>query len=164
VPFNLKLRASFASASVAKRGRADPKKTDAEEQQLLSLLAALTSPEGSKQLLAAVETGDAEESDAAGAADKSEDAEDAAVLMSESDDKSDEDVEDEESEDVDEDEIEIEKPKDLTPKEMVESLSTHIVGQHDAKKAVAQAMRQRWRRQQLAKEIRQEVMNALIHC
>ncbi|MDB5715025.1 MAG: hslU [Sphingomonadales bacterium] len=35
----------------------------------------------------------------------------------------------------------------LTPKAIVAALDAHIVGQQDAKRAVAVAMRQRWRRQ-----------------
>jgi len=45
----------------------------------------------------------------------------------------------------------------LTPKEIVEALDRHIVGQADAKRAVAIAIRNRWRRQQLPEEMRQEV-------
>jgi len=37
----------------------------------------------------------------------------------------------------------------LTPKAIVAALDDHIVGQGDAKKAVAVALRNRWRRQQL---------------
>lgn len=45
----------------------------------------------------------------------------------------------------------------LRPKEVVDSLNQHIVGQHDAKRAVAIAMRNRWRRRQLPKELMKEV-------
>jgi len=45
----------------------------------------------------------------------------------------------------------------MTPKEIVHSLDTHIVGQNDAKRAVAIALRNRWRRGQLAEELRHEV-------
>ena len=45
----------------------------------------------------------------------------------------------------------------LTPKAIVAALDHHIVGQHDAKKAVAVALRNRWRRQQLAPELREEI-------
>ena len=46
---------------------------------------------------------------------------------------------------------------DLTPREIVAELNRHIVGQDEAKRAVAVAIRNRWRRQQLAEEMRQEV-------
>ena len=45
----------------------------------------------------------------------------------------------------------------LTPREIVEHLDRHIVGQKDAKRSVAIAIRNRWRRQQLGDEMRQEV-------
>ena len=45
----------------------------------------------------------------------------------------------------------------FTPKQIVESLDKHIIGQHDAKRAVAVAIRNRWRRQQLDPEIAAEV-------
>lgn len=47
--------------------------------------------------------------------------------------------------------------KNLTPKEIVKQLDRHIVGQADAKRAVAIAIRNRWRRQQLEEEMRKEV-------
>lgn len=47
--------------------------------------------------------------------------------------------------------------KNLTPREIVEELNRHIVGQADAKRAVAIAIRNRWRRQQLSEEFRKEV-------
>ena len=46
----------------------------------------------------------------------------------------------------------------LTPREIVSELDRFIVGQGEAKRAVAIALRNRWRRQQLAPEIRDEVM------
>jgi len=46
---------------------------------------------------------------------------------------------------------------DLTPKQIVAELDKHIVGQNAAKKAVAVAMRNRWRRQQLPAELRKDV-------
>jgi ATP-dependent HslUV protease ATP-binding subunit HslU len=45
----------------------------------------------------------------------------------------------------------------LTPKAIVAALDEHIIGQTDAKRAVAVAMRNRWRRQQLPAELRDEV-------
>jgi len=45
----------------------------------------------------------------------------------------------------------------LTPKAVVAALDAHIIGQHEAKKAVAVALRNRWRRQQLSDELRDEV-------
>ena len=45
----------------------------------------------------------------------------------------------------------------LTPKAIVAALNDHIVGQDDAKRAVAVALRNRWRRLQLAPELRDEV-------
>ena len=46
---------------------------------------------------------------------------------------------------------------DLTPREIISELDRHIVGQNDAKRAVAVAMRNRWRRKQLPDELRDEV-------
>ncbi len=45
----------------------------------------------------------------------------------------------------------------LTPKAIVAALDEHIVGQADAKRAVAVALRNRWRRQRLPAELRDEV-------
>ncbi|WP_025560401.1 ATP-dependent protease ATPase subunit HslU [Sphingomonas sp. UNC305MFCol5.2] len=45
----------------------------------------------------------------------------------------------------------------LTPKAIVAALDAHIIGQQDAKKAVAVALRNRWRRQQLSADLRDEV-------
>ena len=45
----------------------------------------------------------------------------------------------------------------LTPKAIVRALDEHIIGQADAKKAVAVALRNRWRRQRLPAELRDEV-------
>jgi len=47
--------------------------------------------------------------------------------------------------------------RDLTPREIVAELDRHIVGQADAKRAVAIAIRNRWRRQQLSEDMRAEV-------
>ena len=46
----------------------------------------------------------------------------------------------------------------FTPREIVSELDRHIVGQDDAKRAVAIALRNRWRRQQLPEEMRDEVL------
>ena len=46
---------------------------------------------------------------------------------------------------------------DLTPREIVSELDRHIVGQNDAKRAVAVALRNRWRRKQLGDDLRDEV-------
>jgi ATP-dependent HslUV protease ATP-binding subunit HslU len=45
----------------------------------------------------------------------------------------------------------------MTPREIVEELDKHIVGQKAAKRAVAIALRNRWRRQQVAEPLRQEI-------
>ncbi|NQZ53593.1 MAG: ATP-dependent protease ATPase subunit HslU [Piscirickettsiaceae bacterium] len=45
----------------------------------------------------------------------------------------------------------------LTPKQIVQELDKHIVGQQAAKKAVAIALRNRWRRKQLSAELQQEI-------
>ena len=46
---------------------------------------------------------------------------------------------------------------EMTPKEIVAALDKYIVGQGAAKRAVAVAIRNRWRRQQLAPELRSDV-------
>jgi len=45
----------------------------------------------------------------------------------------------------------------MTPREIVSELDRYIVGQHDAKRAVAIALRNRWRRQNVAPELRDEI-------
>lgn len=47
---------------------------------------------------------------------------------------------------------------ELSPREIVFELDRHIVGQNDAKRAVSIALRNRWRRQQLSEEMREEVL------
>lgn len=47
--------------------------------------------------------------------------------------------------------------QNLTPKAIVAALDEHIIGQADAKRAVAVALRNRWRRQRLPAELRDEV-------
>ena len=46
---------------------------------------------------------------------------------------------------------------ELTPREIVHELDRHIIGQHAAKRAVAIALRNRWRRMQLDPALRVEV-------
>jgi ATP-dependent HslUV protease ATP-binding subunit HslU len=45
----------------------------------------------------------------------------------------------------------------LTPREIVEKLDRHIIGQADAKRAVAIALRNRWRRQNVSEELADEI-------
>ncbi|MBR7800445.1 ATP-dependent protease ATPase subunit HslU [Undibacterium fentianense] len=45
----------------------------------------------------------------------------------------------------------------MTPQEIVSELDKHVVGQHKAKRAVAIALRNRWRRQQVAEPLRYEI-------
>ncbi|MFN3991049.1 MAG: ATP-dependent protease ATPase subunit HslU [Erythrobacter sp.] len=47
--------------------------------------------------------------------------------------------------------------ENLTPKQIVAALDEHIIGQADAKRAVAVALRNRWRRQRLGADLRDEV-------
>ncbi|HZX71951.1 MAG TPA: AAA family ATPase, partial [Rhodanobacter sp.] len=46
---------------------------------------------------------------------------------------------------------------ELTPREIVNELDRYIIGQSDAKRAVAVALRSRWRRMQLPPEMRNEI-------
>jgi ATP-dependent HslUV protease ATP-binding subunit HslU len=46
----------------------------------------------------------------------------------------------------------------FSPREIVSELDRYIIGQKDAKRAVAIALRNRWRRQQLAEDLREEVL------
>src|SRR5215216_630891 len=46
----------------------------------------------------------------------------------------------------------------LTPRQIVEELDRYVIGQRDAKRMVAIALRNRWRRQQLSPELRDEVI------
>ena len=46
---------------------------------------------------------------------------------------------------------------EMTPREIVQELDKHIVGQQSAKRAVAIALRNRWRRQQVVEELRNEI-------
>jgi ATP-dependent HslUV protease ATP-binding subunit HslU len=54
--------------------------------------------------------------------------------------------------------ITMESEKDLTPTVIVSELDKYIIGQKDAKKAVAIALRNRWRRMQVSAHIREEIM------
>src|SRR5215510_3738126 len=45
----------------------------------------------------------------------------------------------------------------MTPREIVSELDRYIIGQHKAKRAVAIALRNRWRRQQVPEELRDEI-------
>ncbi len=45
----------------------------------------------------------------------------------------------------------------MTPREIVSELDKHIIGQADAKRSVAIALRNRWRRSQVAPELREEI-------
>ncbi|MDO9460543.1 MAG: ATP-dependent protease ATPase subunit HslU [Alphaproteobacteria bacterium] len=56
------------------------------------------------------------------------------------------------------DAVSIEPGSAFTPREIVSELDRYIVGQNDAKRAVAIALRNRWRRQQLPEELREEVL------
>ena len=47
--------------------------------------------------------------------------------------------------------------KDLTPRQIVAELDRHIIGQDAAKRAVAVAVRNRWRRQQIDKDFKRLV-------
>jgi len=50
------------------------------------------------------------------------------------------------------------KPQDLTPKEIVAELDRYVVGQAAAKRAVAIALRNRWRRQRVAADLKDEIL------
>ena len=45
----------------------------------------------------------------------------------------------------------------MTPREIVSELDKHIIGQADAKRSVAIALRNRWRRSQVAAQLREEI-------
>lgn len=48
-------------------------------------------------------------------------------------------------------------PDELTPRKIVEKLDQYIIGQHEAKRAVAIALRNRWRRQNVSQELGEEI-------
>ncbi len=48
--------------------------------------------------------------------------------------------------------------EEFTPKQIVEELNKYVIGQYEAKKSVAIALRNRWRRQQLPEDLRDEVV------
>jgi ATP-dependent HslUV protease ATP-binding subunit HslU len=50
------------------------------------------------------------------------------------------------------------EPTSLTPRQIVEALDRYIIGQHDAKRSVAIALRNRWRRQQVPDALREEIL------
>ena len=60
----------------------------------------------------------------------------------------------------DDESAEVALEKALRPKEIVEQLDRYIIGQPEAKRAVAVAMRNRWRRQRVASPLKEEVRRA----
>ena len=54
-------------------------------------------------------------------------------------------------------EIDLKPLVPMTPQEIVHELDKHIIGQHRAKRSVAIALRNRWRRQQVGEPLRQEI-------
>ncbi len=59
---------------------------------------------------------------------------------------------------IDSDKLDERRGAELAPREIVSALDRYIVGQKDAKRAVAVALRNRWRRRQLDEDLRDEVM------
>ncbi|MEE9225393.1 MAG: ATP-dependent protease ATPase subunit HslU [Bacteroidota bacterium] len=54
--------------------------------------------------------------------------------------------------------LDTKKYQDLTPRQIVKELDRYIIGQENAKKSVAIALRNRWRRQQVTQHLREEIM------
>ena len=52
----------------------------------------------------------------------------------------------------------VEEEKNYTPKEIVKELDRYLIGQNEAKKAVAIALRNRWRRQRVPEDLREEIL------
>jgi ATP-dependent HslUV protease ATP-binding subunit HslU len=52
----------------------------------------------------------------------------------------------------------VKNPRELTPREIVQELDKYIIGQHLAKRSVAIALRNRWRRLQTSAELQEEIM------
>jgi len=50
---------------------------------------------------------------------------------------------------------------EMTPKQIVQELDRYVIGQRDAKRMVAIALRNRWRRQQLSPELREEITGVI---
>jgi ATP-dependent HslUV protease ATP-binding subunit HslU len=50
------------------------------------------------------------------------------------------------------------RPQELTPTQIVRELDKYVIGQHEAKKSVAIALRNRWRRLQVPENLREEIM------
>ena len=53
------------------------------------------------------------------------------------------------------------KDDQMTPKEIVQELDKYIIGQDEAKKSVAIALRNRYRRSLLSEKMREEILTAL---
>ena len=54
------------------------------------------------------------------------------------------------------------KTTNLSPREIVSELDRHIIGQDEAKKSVAIALRNRWRRQQVEESLKEEIIPKII--